>query len=359
MLVVMARYKDACPGMEPSFAICFKGRLYEELKAAGADVHLMGDVKVSRPWTVMRARQRMRQLLQRQPFDWLISHSVWPLVVFGPVLQESDAKLGFWQHDRISGTHWLERWARRRKPALAICNSHFTAETLPNLYPQAPPSVVCYPVTSPPKPARGDSRQRLRAELSTSEESVVLIQASRLEEWKGHRLHLEALARLRDLPHWTSWQVGGPQRPHEHEYYRSLQTMAADLGIADRVRFVGQRSDVADLLAAADIHCQPNTGPEPFGLTFVEALFAGLPVVTTAIGGAKEILDESCAQLAPPLDAGALAELLRGLIQDPDLRRRLGRNGPGRAASLSAPSHGLGQLWEALSRFSAIEAARV
>jgi glycosyltransferase involved in cell wall biosynthesis len=49
------------------------------------------------------------------------------------------------------------------------------------------------------------------------------------------------------------------------------------------------RSDVARLLAAADIHCQPNIGPEPFGITFIEALYAGLPLVTTSIGGAIEM----------------------------------------------------------------------
>ena len=48
------------------------------------------------------------------------------------------------------------------------------------------------------------------------------------------------------------------------------------------------------LLAAADLFCQPNTAPEPFGLSLVEALQAGLPVVTSGIGGACEIVDASC-----------------------------------------------------------------
>ena len=57
---------------------------------------------------------------------------------------------------------------------------------------------------------------------------------------------------------------------------------------------------------AADIHCQPNTAPEPFGLVFVEALYAGLPVVTTALGGALEILTDACGVLVPAGDAPAL-----------------------------------------------------
>ena len=76
--------------------------------------------------------------------------------------------------------------------------------------------------------------------------------------------------------------------------------------MVERVRFLGQRSDIPDVLGAADIHCQPNVDPEPFGVAFVEALHAGLPVVTTAIGAAPEVVDATCGVLVPK-DAGALA----------------------------------------------------
>jgi glycosyltransferase involved in cell wall biosynthesis len=101
---------------------------------------------------------------------------------------------------------------------------------------------------------------------------------------------------------------------------------------------------VPRLLAAADIHCQPNTGPEPFGITFVEALQAGLPVVTTAQGGALEILDDSCGILTPPGDAESLATSLRELIERPDLRSQLGRAGPARASALCDPSRQMSRL---------------
>jgi glycosyltransferase involved in cell wall biosynthesis len=95
--------------------------------------------------------------------------------------------------------------------------------------------------------------------------------------------------------------------------------------------------DVARLLAAADIHCQPNTGPEPFGITFIEALYAGLPVVTTAIGGALEIVDGSCGIMIELNDPAALAEALGRLIEDRELRTRLGAAGPARATALCEP----------------------
>ena len=83
--------------------------------------------------------------------------------------------------------------------------------------------------------------------------------------------------------------MGGAQRGHEARYLEALRAKAAKLGIGPRVNFLGQRGDIARLLAAADIYCQPNTGPEPFGITFIEGLYAGLPVVTTAMGGRSKL----------------------------------------------------------------------
>ena len=121
-----------------------------------------------------------------------------------------------------------------------------------------------------------------------------------MEAWKGHRLLLEALGRLRHVPGWVLWVAGGAQRPYEARYLAELEAQATELGIRGRVRFLGQRSDVPRLLRAADIHCQPNLGPEPFGIAFIEALQARLPVVTTAMGGPLEIIDGSCGVLVAP-----------------------------------------------------------
>jgi glycosyltransferase involved in cell wall biosynthesis len=172
----------------------------------------------------------------------------------------------------------------------------------------------------------------------------VIVTACRLEPWKGHGLLLDALSRLLAVPGWQWWVVGGAQRPHEASYRERLERSAKTRGLAGRIRFLGQRSDVARLLAAADIHCQPNTAPEPFGLAFVESLYAGLPVVSTALGGALEIIDSSCGVLVPPGDTAALAATLERLLQDDAHRQRLGRAGPDRARHLCEPARQLARL---------------
>ena len=92
------------------------------------------------------------------------------------------------------------------------------------------------------------------------------------------------------------------------------------------------------LLAAADVLCQPNTGPEPFGVAFVEALYAGRPVVTSRLGGAIEIVAADCGLLVEPADPAALAAALAALIADPQSRARLGAAGPARARALCDPA---------------------
>jgi glycosyltransferase involved in cell wall biosynthesis len=104
------------------------------------------------------------------------------------------------------------------------------------------------------------------------------------------------------------------------------------------VRLLGERTDLARLMAAADLFCQPNLRPEPFGMVFVEAMHARLPVVGSNSGGTPEVIDASCGVLVPPDDPAALAASLRELIGEPGLRARLGAAGPARAALLSDPA---------------------
>jgi glycosyltransferase involved in cell wall biosynthesis len=133
----------------------------------------------------------------------------------------------------------------------------------------------------------------------------------------------------------------------------SLKTLAQRGGVADRIRFLGERTDVPAVLRAADIFCQPNTSPEPFGLSLVEALLAGLPVVTSGIGGAREIVDETCGVLTPPSDAVALAGTLRRLIVEPAVRRQLGAAAPLRPQAICDPSRQMRRIHAVLSSVAA------
>ena len=337
MLITQAREQVHLPGLKLSFALCFDGRLSEELKTTGSAVHSLGAVRISQPLSVQRARRHLGDLLRREKFDVVVTHSCWTQAIFGATARANSLPVVFYMHGPANGRHWLERWARRTRPDKILCNSHFTAASSGTLYPGARTEVVYCPVGQSQSEFSKTERAETRAEFQTPTDATVIIQVSRMERWKGHIEHIEALSRLADLPSWVCWQVGGAQSKDEDEYLRSLKETTKRLGIADRVRFLDQRTDVDRLLTAADIYCQPNTGPEPFGITLIEALYARLPVVTTDGGAAREIVDESCGVLVQPGEVNSLANALRRLILEPTRREQLGNKGPARARSLCDP----------------------
>jgi glycosyltransferase involved in cell wall biosynthesis len=357
LLISLAKEDVFSSLMVGHFALCFEGRLANQLRTIDASkVCMLGEVKMSRPLTVIRARQKLKELLERENFDVVICHSFWPQVIFGPVVKAQEIPLVLWCHDVPNGKHWLERLAKRVRPDLVIANSFYTLQAVPKIYPQIRGIVLYHPLAAPSFKDPLSIRHALRLELNTPENAVVIIQASRLERWKGHSLLLSALGQLANCPDWVCWIAGGVQRPQEAEYLQELEKQAEKLGIAERVHFLGQRSDIPQLLAAADIHCQPNMGPEPFGVAFIEALYAGLPVVTTAMGGGKEIVDDSCGYLVPPDDLKALSEALRVLIVNPELRATLGSGGKMRADYLCNPHKQINQLYDILCKIVKQEA---
>jgi glycosyltransferase involved in cell wall biosynthesis len=185
-------------------------------------------------------------------------------------------------------------------------------------------------------------RRSTRREFGAADDDVVIVHASRFEEWKGHVALIEALTQVTGP--WRLWVAGAPQRPHEHNYARELRQRVEAHGLAGRVTWLGARTDIGRVLAAADIHCQPNTAPEPFGIAFIEALYAGLPVVTTDFGGAVEIVTSECGTLVPPGDASGLSRALQRLVDDGAARRRLGAAGPQRARALCDPTRQIDEL---------------
>jgi glycosyltransferase involved in cell wall biosynthesis len=345
-LITLAQYRHLCPEMEPHFGFCFQGKVSDSLEQEGVPVHFLGSTRFSRPWSVWQARRRLLQLLKQHQFDVVICHSCWPMALFGPAIKALRFPLVFWGHDTPSGTHWLEAQSTRILPDGIVANSKYTQSQIPILYPKPPVQVIYPPVADKHSIYTTEEITLKRTECHTPTDAVVIIQVSRLEPWKGQQLLLSALALLKDVPNWVCWIVGGAQRPQEEAYLANLRTQIDNSGIGNRVQFLGQRSDVPELLAAADIYCQPNMSPEPFGIAFIEALYANLPVITTAMGGPQEIITSDCGQLVPPENPEILAEALRVLIQSTEVRQRLGANGKRRAQELCEPQAQLRQLSE-------------
>jgi glycosyltransferase involved in cell wall biosynthesis len=174
-----------------------------------------------------------------------------------------------------------------------------------------------------------------------------------MEAGKGHNNLLDTLALLKSVPDWHCWIVGGAQRAEEISYAGQLKSKAAELGLSERVLFLGERKDVRQLMAASDFYFQPNSGPEGFSIVFMEALLSELPIITSDMGGAPELIDDSCGFLIKPSDLNAFAAAVEALIVDPQLCASLGRAGREKVHALCDTARQLERFKDLCIKYSA------
>lgn len=161
------------------------------------------------------------------------------------------------------------------------------------------------------------------------QEVVSVAMVSRLVPWKGQQVFLDAFARAFPDGRERAIVVG---EPDDADYAADLIRQVDALGIADRVTFTGFVDDVGPLLDDVDILVHASLHPEPFSQVIVEGMARGLPVIASRSVGASALINDGMdGLLAPPSDVEALAECLRRLGDDPQLRRRLGSSARRRA----------------------------
>lgn len=150
----------------------------------------------------------------------------------------------------------------------------------------------------------------LRARWNVPADAPVIMSVGRLIGWKGLRVVIEAIA---PIPAVHYVVVGeGAERSR-------LEEQAVRFGVRERVHFIGgvDHDDLPPLLREADVFVQPSIGEEAFGITVIEAMASGLPVVASRNGGMLEIItDGENGVLAPVGDANAWRDTLGGLLRD-------------------------------------------
>lgn len=140
-----------------------------------------------------------------------------------------------------------------------------------------------------------------------------------LQKRKGHAVVIAAMALIvQHIPAHLTIVGEGPER-------RSLEQLAADLGIADRVDLLGFSADATSLLPSLDAYVQPSL-QEPFGIAVLEAMAAAKPVIASRTGGIPEIITDGVdGLLVTPGAAAELADAIVRIARDPLLAARLGR----------------------------------
>ncbi len=232
-----------------------------------------------------------------------------------------------------------------RRSSVVIANSAYTARSVRAAARGANLQVVHNPVDLRRfDPGRID-RDRARASLGAAGERRVLLGVvAQLSPWKGQDTAVEAVGILAAagvdahlLLIGSAKFIASATRFDNEAYVAGLKARIAELGIGDRVSWLGEREDVPELIRALDILLLPSR-EEPFGRALIEAMALGVPVLATQVGGPPEIITDGVqGRLLAPGEPRVWADAVADLAAHPERAREMGRAGVARVAEAFTP----------------------
>jgi len=297
-------------------AICQPdAQLVSKLREAGFVVHTL---PMDGAWNVARGIFAIKRILQDGKFDVLNTHSRQDTIIAAPA-------------GRLAGTPLIVRtrhlsskinsllsytWLPHR---ITTVSEYVRRQLLAKGVPPDHVETVHTPIPMPPMP----ESSTLRAELGLKDSDIIVGCVAVMRPNKGHSILLDAIAPLlksRTNLHLVLVGAGSPT------YERVVQQIV-DLGIGGQTHLMGTRKDVPNLLVGMDLFCLA-TKEEAAGTVFVEAAAHRLAVIATNVGGVGEmVVDGVTGILVPKDDVLGFRLALERLIDDPELRRRLGDAG--------------------------------
>ncbi|MEH1856230.1 MAG: glycosyltransferase family 4 protein [Nostoc sp.] len=147
---------------------------------------------------------------------------------------------------------------------------------------------------------------------------------SRLAPWKGQHILIDALAKC---PPEVTVILVGDALFGEQEYVQDLHQQVTQLGLENRVKFLGFRSDIPQLMAACNLVAHTSTSPEPFGRVIVEAMLCGKPVVAAKAGGVMELVEHGLnGFLVTPGEPQELAQVIITCLQETEITATIANN---------------------------------
>lgn len=335
---VTVRFLRYLAGSGRSVPVCtltdrHDGAPADEIARAGIRRHDLGARRLADP----RALGRLLQLLHRERFDLIHAHGQdasilaaaasllrpTPLVVTRHVLEEPDGTA----RQRARAALALAS-LRRASAVVAVSRSVATRLLESGVVPDHRLRVIHNGI----EPRRfgadrgGLSRAEARYSLGVDGHARVVLVPAVLREGKGHEVLLATLPGLRKrVPEVRVLFAGDGEREAD------LRRVARDRAVEDVVRFLGFRTDMPTLLAAADVVVLPSLA-EALPTVLLEAAAAGRPVVATRIGGIPEVVVHGRTGLLVPVrDEAALHRAVLALLRDDDRSRRMGREARARA----------------------------
>jgi glycosyltransferase involved in cell wall biosynthesis len=329
----IARYHDATRFPVTIGCLGPEGSLQASMRGLGVGTFALGaNARTAYPLALVH----LVSLLRRERPALLHAHTFDATLMGLVAARVTRTRFVFTRHHSDHHVRMRKRWhtaadawcAKRADRVIAV--SEATRRVMVEVEGVSPTRIVVVHNGLDPLPEPDASRvTRLREDLALGDRPVGLVTA-RLHEEKGHRVLLEAMAHLTGRAERAVFLFAGegPER-------QALEEETSRRGLRERVRFLGFRSDIADLIGVSEVVVLPSLA-ESFGFSVAEAMSLGRPVVATTTGGIPEIIVHGeSGLLVPPDNNLALAEAIRAVLNDPENAARLGEAGRQRAGRFS------------------------
>jgi glycosyltransferase involved in cell wall biosynthesis len=314
------------------------GDLVDELKRAGT-THIAAPLEITSPIGVAQAARQIRRLILEHRIDLVHSFSATASVAINLALRLGGATsldgvrlvsspMGLQNSPReLPMTTWLRNWflalgaeqilvispeirrhlKRVGAPEQALVDFNFVGLDVDAFKPQP----------------EADDRQSVRREFGFPSEALVISTIGALHPRKSHELFVQAAVSVSAAEPRARFLVIG-----EGELHAELELLARSRGLDGRLVFTGVRDDVARLLAATDVYVKPGVVEGFIGITVLEALGLGKPVVAFDTEDVKLALtDGQTGLIVPNGDVACLAERIVYLLRHPEIGSRLGEAG--------------------------------
>jgi len=267
--------------------------------------------------SIFKSIQPLKEIILKEKIDIVHARSRVPAWITYFATRYNDAEWVTTCHG-FYNTHFFSRvmsW-----PKLIIVPSVIIGRHMIDAFKVTPDSIRCIP--------RGVdlSKFRSKADKSRGESRYTVACLGRLTPIKGHVYFLRAMAKVvRTFPYVKIWIIG--DAPSNKEAYKNeLRSLVKRLGLTEHLEFLGNRSDVPQLLSQTDVMVLSSIRPESFGRAIIEAQAVNVPVVATRVGGFMEIIDhEKTGLLVLPKDTDEMAQAILRLLKDRSFGRQIAR----------------------------------
>lgn len=314
----------------PHVAVFYEGEFAERLRKLGVPVTVLTPTGLS-AWFGMTP---LRRLIREFKPAIIHTHGV-RANVLGRLANKNEgfpAKLVTTVHSVLAldyPTFWkrlifdrFEKWTWRYVDRFILVSRAMKQDLVKVGMPEQKISVIHNAIQLPAEPPVRPEHSKLREELGLPQDAVLAGTVARLHPVKGHTYLIQAIARLQTSHpdvHYV-WMGGG-------ELEQQLREEVQAAGLADKIHMLGVRQDVPELLPQLDLFILPSIS-EGLSVAILEAMVAGLPVITTAVGGSPEVVsDGSEGLLVPSRNIDALYRALDQALSDPEHMKRMGQAG--------------------------------